>query len=123
MGVYIKISSLFILAFLVVLTAGCDREKVDLSLGDCNEVVSYNNQVKPLIDRTCATPGCHNAGGQPPDYSSYASMKFSLENTSATGFRAQVIDTKVMPLAPSPPLDSIELNLLSCWIDGGYLED
>lgn len=78
--------------------------------------LTYDNQIGPLINNSCATTGCHAAGGLPPRLTNYAEV---LNNLGRIEQRA-VID-KTMP--PSGPLGTCQLSQLSEWINQGAPEN
>lgn len=75
---------------------------------------TYTSNVKALLDGKCALSGCHVAGAQAPDLSTYAFAKTG-------GPRSQVrIDAGTMPT--SGPLSAAEKALFKSWFDAGYPE-
>ena len=94
-------------------------------------VVSYDLQVKTIIDNNCAFAGCHVAGSNAPgNYASYNSMKPFLTDNE---FKRFVIDLANDPDIGMPPnwetnpgpkdLTTEEFDVLSCWVESGYLEN
>lgn len=92
--------------------------------------VSYNLQVKEIIDANCATPICHRAGTVVPgDYTSYSSLKPFLTEQE---FKRFVVDLRNDPDLGMPPnwdtnpgpkdLTQDEFDIIICWIENGYQE-
>jgi len=92
--------------------------------------VSYNLQVKDIIDANCAFSGCHVAGSSAPgNYSSFGSLQPFLSDRE---FKRFVVDLRNDPELGMPPnwetnpgpkdLTEEEFAILSCWIESGYLE-
>ena len=94
-------------------------------------VVSYNLQIKDIIDRNCATPGCHRQGTQAPgNYTSFNSLEPFLTERE---FKRFVVDLRNDPELGMPPnwatnpgpqdLTQEEFDIVSCWIEAGYPEE
>ena len=92
--------------------------------------VTYNNQVKPIIDKACAIPGCHLSGTKAPgDFATYESMKPFLKDSE---FKFYVIDLVDDPDVGMPPdwatnpgpkdLTDEEFEIVECWVSNGYPE-
>lgn len=93
--------------------------------------VSYNLQVKEIIDTNCATPGCHRAGtAAPGNYTSFNSLEPFLTERE---FKRFVIDLRNDPDLGMPPnwetnpgpkdLTQEEFDIVSCWIEAEYPEN
>lgn len=92
--------------------------------------VSYNLQVKEIIDTNCATPGCHRRGTTAPgNYTDFSSLSpFLTENE----FKRFVVDLRNDPELGMPPnwddnlgpkdLTPEEFDIISCWIAADYPE-
>lgn len=89
----------------------------------CDTVIpTYDNQVQPIINASCATAtGCHITGtdGNGIPYTSFADIKAKVDNGS---FETKVLGDKSMP-AGGGSLTDDELEILQCWIDKGALEN
>ena len=61
----------FLACFILLLAAGCYRDKTVLSDtgSDISRPVSFANDLIPLFNSSCNASGCHNAGGKSPDLS------------------------------------------------------
>lgn len=92
--------------------------------------VSYNLQVKDIIDRNCAFAGCHVGGTVPGNYTSYANMQPFLTDRD---FKNSVIDLRNDPDRGMPPnwetnpgpkdLTQEEFDIVVCWMEAGYPEE
>lgn len=93
--------------------------------------VSYNLQIKEIIDTNCATPGCHRSGSRAPgDYTNYSSLEPFLVDRE---FKRFVVDFRNDPDIGMPPnwptnpgpkdLTQEEFDIVSCWIEAGYPEE
>ena len=76
--------------------------------------VTYTLTVKPIMDASCTTSGCHSAGSGNGDYTTYAGLKAKVDNGS---FKQRVLEDKNMP--PGGPLSAETLEKLQCWLDAG----
>ncbi len=73
-----KIMITFAASFLLMITACTYDNEEDLyppQLTDsipCDTVqLTYSNDIRFILDQKCATPACHNSGGQDPDLSMF----------------------------------------------------
>ena len=96
------------------------------------ESVSYDDQMKNIIDNSCAYSGCHDgAGGIGPfNFTTYDGISHVFGS-----IRKHVIELKDDPGQGMPPNNSVysqsrkddlteeELALFECWIDGGFPEN
>ena len=79
--------------------------------------VKYSTTIKPIIDASCATPGCHVPGGSGSgDFTTFPDVALKVQNGS---FKARVIDGTpgFMPAAGRLPDDQIEK--IKCWLNAG----
>ena len=89
-------------------------------------VISFTEDVLPILQSNCAQTGCHNAASHKEglNTTSYASlMSGSNKPTSLTGSFYQAISStgnNRMPQAPSAPLSSAELLIIRTWIQQGH---
>lgn len=55
-------------ALAVLLLGGCYKSTtVFLAAPEVTRDVTFANDILPIFQKSCALPGCHNAGGQVPD--------------------------------------------------------
>lgn len=81
--------------------------------------VTYATDIVPIINTSCATSGCHVAGGSGPgDFTTYTGLKAKVNNGS---FENRVLVQKNMP--PSGPLSDCTEAKLQKWIDDGALNN
>ncbi len=84
----------------------------------CKSLVTYET-LKPLLEKSCTTSGCHDESKRKLNFKIYANIKA----IGAEGeVKEHVLDRKDMPPFPAPNLSPEELNLFKCWIEGGMLE-
>lgn len=114
------------------LITACDDIVLPEAEGCETAEATYNTNVKPIIDLTCAYSGCHNGGGNAPgNYTTYAGLQRSITDGS---FINRVIDQQENPSRGMPPDMSVypesqqddlspeQMEIIQCWIDGGFQE-
>lgn len=112
----------FAFTFLGALALSCTRTKINPDGEDCEQEITYNNEIETIINSSCAYSGCHKDGVAPGDLTSYDGL---LNYTSSDLFRQRVVVLKNMPPSYAPSkieLTKEELDLVNCWISGGYKE-
>ena len=85
-------------------------------------LVTYNVEMKTLIDTYCAYSGCHAAGSTDGDFSSYVEMLPFLEGG--------VVDMRVIEIGDMPPnnvssnkkISEEERLFFQCWLENGFPE-
>lgn len=108
----------FSFLLLILLFSACNREQIEPQ-EKCEQEVSYTNDVKEIIDASCAFSGCHINGSAPGEFSSYQGLQTYLDNDL---FRSRVLVIQNMPPAGVDQLTEQELELLTCWATGDYIE-
>jgi hypothetical protein len=76
--------------------------------------VSFNDSVAPIIESKCATALCHD-GSQAPDFRTFSGIK-----SNASKIKSKVTD---LSMPPDNPLSFEEIQLISCWVDDGALNN
>ncbi len=80
-----------------------------------NTGVSYNNEIKRIIETNCAFSGCHDAGSGSRNWTDYEKLKDNAQNVKLrTGNRT-------MP--PDDPLSAEDIERIACWVDDGALNN
>lgn len=104
--------------FLGLLMLCCTKDDFVIT-GDCDPELTYDNGMAELIDRTCAyAVGCHGAGSDEGDFTTYSSMESDIEE-----FPGEV-NSGSMPLpGTTPQLTPEEIELINCWVSNGYPEN
>lgn len=120
------ISFLFVLA--AIFASGCTAdalpEPVELP---CNGAVfTYEIDIRPIVEQSCAYSGCH-LGGAPGVYNDYQGLLPDLESGR---FRQRVVQQKDNPTVGMPPnyapegrpidLTMEQLQMITCWLDAGF---
>lgn len=112
---------LLILSTFTVLS--CSKDKASPVIpGDCGTYISYNDDIKPIINTSCVTNagvGCHDAW-----IFEYDKLIGPIEDGR---FNTEVFELKTMPLIPNDfGIDSLtddEIKTFKCWIEQGYPEN
>ena len=104
---------------LVFTVQSCKKDEDPNDKGpDCNIAnadLSYNKNMKSLIDRVCLS--CHSgAGPGPRDYRTYDGVKPVLDNGL---FLERVVIKKDMPQS-GITMSQAQRDSVNCWIKAGY---
>ncbi len=89
---------------------------------------TYNNDIKEIIDQSCAFSGCH-LDSAPGQYDTYAGLLSVLENNK---FMTRVILERADAVKGMPPnftpegrpkdLTNEQIELIDCWLQAGFPE-
>ena len=92
------------------------------------EILTYEADVRAIIDQSCAYSGCH-LGGAPGRYNDYAGLRAALDNGE---FRERVVTRGANPTFGMPPnyapdnrpkdLTPQQLEIITCWLEAGHPE-
>ena len=123
---------LLILAGIVsCLLAACTSDELPepMELPCDGEVFTYEADIRPIVERSCAYSGCH-LGGAPGVYNDYAGLLSDLESGR---FRERVIQQRENPTVGMPPeyapenrpkdLTPQELQMINCWLEAGFPQE
>lgn len=77
--------------------------------------VSYETQIKPILQTNCIKSGCHDGGGSLPNWSNLATVQSNASN----------IKTKVLngSMPKDGTLTQQQKDLIACWVDDGALDN
>lgn len=115
---------------LLLMGSGCTSDQLpEPTLSECGSLTpSYNVEIKPIIDQSCAYSGCH-LDSAPGQYDTYEGLLSILENGD---FRKFVITERADPSLGMPPnfapagrpkdLNEQEIELIDCWLQAGFPE-
>ena len=130
---FVLIISLTSIAILLTETACTTDQLLEMPpLALCDTLpVSYDLQVKAIIDTNCAFAGCHVSGtAAPGNYTTYNRMLPFLTDRE---FKRFVIDLRNDPELGMPPdwvtnpgpndLTDEEFDIISCWVQNDYPEN
>jgi hypothetical protein len=86
---------------------------------DCTAIGSkYNADISPIIISRCATAGCHDAGSNNGDYTTYDGIKIKVKNGT---FENRVLIVNDMP--SNGVLSEADRKKIKCWLDNGAIND
>jgi hypothetical protein len=96
---------------------------------DCGaETPTYSNEIKFIIDESCAYSGCH-LDSSPGRFDNYGGLLPYLEDNT---LRQRVLIQRGDPVAGMPPnnapdgrakdLTEEQLTMIECWLDAGFPE-
>lgn len=130
---------LYLSIHVLVLAPSCTSDELPAPVvaAACDTLVAtYDTNVKPIIDATCAYSACHSSSsttGAPGNFTSYSGLAVYLSTGS---FRARVFDQEsssllIMPpnnLSIYPQTEKVEFTdeewlILECWLDAGHPEN
>jgi len=119
-----------LLSISVLYFTACTSDKLAPVEIECvGETPVWEGEVAELIAVSCAYAECHISGTSAPgNYLTYQGISSILRNGS---FKNRVFDIKDNPTLGMPPeysagpkfLTDAQLSLLSCWMEGGFLEN
>jgi len=92
---------------------GCEASLNDLKI---TTDVSFALDIKPIIATNCAVTGCHS-GSQPPNFTDNQNI---FNNASRIRSRTS---SGSMPPSSRADLSQEEINLISCWVADGALNN
>jgi len=88
---------------------------------ECPDVISFQNDIKPIIDTSCAFTGCHN-GDNGPDKNWTVFTNFQNKRANVKDRITRPAGTAGhMPAAGSITQDQIQT--IVCWVDQGGLNN
>jgi hypothetical protein len=97
---------------IIVLAESCVSHDFPPYVCAPNVVVSYANDVHPIVTTKCAIEGCHNGdNGGDKNWTD-----FDLFQSKSKTARFYVIQ-RIMPPDGATPLTQDEINAIACWVD------
>lgn len=107
--------------FFVILFSSCTSVSTDDLTEQTPTNVTYNQNVKTIIDQSCATSGCHNAttNARGLTLETYSQVKNAFINRNALGR----MESTTNPMPPSGNLPSTSIQIIKNWRDQGYIEN
>ena len=80
-----------------------------------NTGTSWANDIKPIMEKSCAITGCHNGVSRSNNFNDYASAK-----SHASSIKSKTRD-RSMPFDGT--LTQNQIDVISCWVDDGALNN
>ncbi len=101
---------------------GCSKEEIDVFECDTG-TPTYTNDIKAIMDGSCAFSGCHDASSSKRGYdlSDYTGTKEGSENDAFLGSIQHKNSYDNMPRNGSKLSDE-SIELISCWVQNGAPE-
>lgn len=79
-----------------------------------NTTVSFQTQIKPLLETNCIKSGCHNGdNGADRNWSVFANVQ-----AKASGIKTRT-GNRSMPADNTNALSQDQIDLIACWVDSG----
>jgi hypothetical protein len=91
------------------------RKNTDACLKLLAATPTYDDDVKDIIDGSCATNSCHADGGQVPILTDYKKVKKNSTRIAA------VVADQSMP--PRDTVDESDANVIAKWAEQGFREN
>jgi len=119
-----KLVSVIFICVGFTLIFSCTRDMIMEVEGDCQEEITYNEHMRPIMNASCGYTGCHLGGSAPGDFSNYEGI--------AKFISGDLIENRVTIARDMPPvyatqgptmLTEDEIELFKCWIQAGYPEN
>ena len=116
MKIKILLSAFSIL--LIVFQSCVDHSLPEPEIDGCDgSVVSYADQIKPIINTSCAVTGCHNGdNGAERNWTIFSVFQAKKDNVKDRVTRPVGVPGH-MPLVGS--ITSDQIQLIVCWVDQG----
>ena len=76
--------------------------------------VSWANEIKPIMENSCALSGCHN-GSSRPDLRKFENAKFYAKTMKSK--------TQDRSMPRDGTLTQQQIDLIACWVDDGALQN
>lgn len=120
-----------VLLAIIGLVACTSDQLPEPTIQDCTDlgVVTYEKDIRFIIDESCAYSGCH-LDSSPGNFTSYAGLLPYLESNI---FRQRVILQRADPTFGMPPdnvpdgkaqdLTEGQILMIECWLDAGFPEN
>lgn len=108
---------------LVLSLNSCKKDSAEpIDACETPETISFNTDIVPILNSSCAYSGCHTVAFASGDFSAYSGV---AEKASSGSLLARVVNVKDMPPTYAPDdkpqeLSSCEIELFNSWIEAGY---
>ena len=105
-----------------ILLVSCQKDPI--STVDCTGVTpTYSADIKPILDGSCATSGCHNSSSQQAgvNLSNYNGASNASSRPSFLGTIQHKKGYNPMP-QNSAQLSQDKIDLITCWVQNGSVQ-
>jgi len=109
----------------IFLFASCSKDKLEAIEGECPTEITYLEDMREVIDLTCAYSGCHDGVTAPGNYRTYDAMVPYLSGDLEELLFRRVIEERDMPPTYAEGqrfLTQEQLDLFICWRENNYTE-
>lgn len=107
-----KLNSIFFLSAVMTVSAACTNDPVIPE-----KETKFGEQVLPIFENNCATPGCHDGSGQ-FSLQSYDEISSRVKAGDPRGSELYKVITKLSgnAMPPDGPLSDAQINAVYTWI-------
>lgn len=116
-----KKALLLLMMATLLLLPGCyyDNEEELYPNSFCDTTnITWSGAIQPLVQSSCAIPGCHVPGAQSPDLSTYTGVQ-----ANAAAVKGVVADGSPFYMPPSGKLPACDQQKVRTWVDAGAIQD
>jgi len=114
---YLSINFFLLIGFAFVVSCSSDDDGGGTIIVEdkCENItVSYNNDILPLVNTSCAFAGCHVYGFANGSFQTYDGLKEKVDNGS---LQREVVDNMTMPKTGA--ISQEARDAIECWIAAG----
>lgn len=105
---------IFLLFLITFAWTGCTYETLPAPAFNCENGVSFSEDIKPIIETKCAIAGCHDGSASyPPDFNVFENFQERAELVKR--YTGDGTMPKTGSLSPS------QIDAIACWVDNGAL--
>lgn len=112
----------FVIAFMLIWSCSKDKTSGEITPFECDETISFSDEVLPLISNNCSTSGCHSASSGAGGYifTNYDNIFESREII----LKAIKHESGVVPMPfGQDQLPPEQIELIECWIEQGAMDN
>ena len=115
--------SIFVALLMIGLAVSCKDDDTPDGVDCAGLTPTYNNDIKSILDTSCAKSGCHNSAdlANNMDLSTYASAMPISQQPRFLGAINHQSGFIAMP-QDAPKLSNDKIELLTCWVENGSPE-
>jgi hypothetical protein len=119
-----KLVSVFFVCIAFSIFFSCTRDMVMVVEGDCQEEITYDQDIRPIVNATCAYSGCHNGSSAPGNFTNYEGIS-KFFDSGLLARRVTISQDMPPDYATQGPtmLNEDELEFFKCWVEAGYPEN
>lgn len=117
----LNLSLLLILSITILSCSSSEVANEDPVVIDPTQKVTYEKDVKNIVNNSCAVSGCHTGSSPAAGISlnTYNQVRSQAENGNLIGR----INSSSNPMPPSGQLPSATRSIIDQWKDDGFLEN